>query len=359
MASLVVVLPADPVTPISGFPHKRRTALASVCSAMRVSSTDEERRSHRIARNLILADNGSYCAVLQRLFDEIMPVHALAFHREKELRRAGWSANQWNIPAAMRLVIKLRLWQRETQQLARAKASCILSGTGTRRITIVSRIPQDSDAHLHIIEGNRSVHARPVLSHVLYQRAEQCLPAQAFANRDIDRRLTVRFHLVLRTRALQAHHRIINDCQWILAARIVRSQHHKITAAARASPISGRLARSRSPPQPKTVITRPFGPACFTNSRAKRRQVAQRIISVSIVHDHRERLAAIHALEAARNAGQILLSRLRLLPACIRVHRRQPRAARMLYTFTRPISGEEIGIVLIRSDQIEIVFLAA
>ena len=43
MASLVVVLPADPVTAISGFPHSRRTAAASDCRAISVSSTASNR----------------------------------------------------------------------------------------------------------------------------------------------------------------------------------------------------------------------------------------------------------------------------------------------------------------------------
>src|SRR5216683_3772356 len=34
------------------------------------------------------------------------------------------------------------------------------------------------------------------------------------------------------------------------------------------SPMSGRFVRSRSPPQPKSVTTRPFDPFCETNSRA-------------------------------------------------------------------------------------------
>src|SRR5213594_4404132 len=40
IASFVVVLPVEPVTPISGLPHKRRTAVARVCNATRVSSTE-------------------------------------------------------------------------------------------------------------------------------------------------------------------------------------------------------------------------------------------------------------------------------------------------------------------------------
>ena len=40
----VVVFPAEPVTPISVFPHRRRTAAAKVCSATKVSATGIRRR---------------------------------------------------------------------------------------------------------------------------------------------------------------------------------------------------------------------------------------------------------------------------------------------------------------------------
>ena len=43
IASLVVVLPAEPVTPISGFPQSLRTAVAKDCSATSVSSTASRR----------------------------------------------------------------------------------------------------------------------------------------------------------------------------------------------------------------------------------------------------------------------------------------------------------------------------
>ena len=60
-----------------------------------------------------------------------------------------------------------------------------------------------------------------------------------------------------------------------------------------ASPISGRLARSRSPPQPNTVMTRPLPPARADEFAGQRGQIAQRIVGVSVVDDHCERLAAI------------------------------------------------------------------
>ena len=66
---------------------------------------------------------------------------------------------------------------------------------------------------------------------------------------------------------------------------------------AAAAPISGRLARSRSPPAPKTAITPPFGDLA---GRAQR--VLERVGGVRVVDDDREGLALLDGLEAPRHA---------------------------------------------------------
>ena len=66
-----------------------------------------------------------------------------------------------------------------------------------------------------------------------------------------------------------------------------------------ACPIFGRLVRSRSPPQPNSVITRP--PSCSRHLARQRRQIAQRVVGVGIVHNHRKRLARINRLKAPGN----------------------------------------------------------
>ena len=66
-----------------------------------------------------------------------------------------------------------------------------------------------------------------------------------------------------------------------------------------ASPISGRLLRSRSPPHPKTVITRPRSSALRQKVPGHRGQIAQGVVGVRVVHDHGEGLPHVDALEAA------------------------------------------------------------
>ena len=71
-----------------------------------------------------------------------------------------------------------------------------------------------------------------------------------------------------------------------------------------ASPISGRLARSRSPPQPNT---RDYSTllSCLLNEFSRQcGQISQRVVGMGIVHDYGERLLAIHALETARHADE-------------------------------------------------------
>ena len=73
------------------------------------------------------------------------------------------------------------------------------------------------------------------------------------------------------------------------------------TSAQRApatAPISGRLPRSRSPPAPKTTITRP------SRELARGAQhVLERVGRVRVVDEHREGLALVDRLEAAGHAA--------------------------------------------------------
>ena len=74
----------------------------------------------------------------------------------------------------------------------------------------------------------------------------------------------------------------------------------KSLPSAAACPISGRLARSRSPPHPNNVMTRlGFEPARHRDG------VAQRVVGVRVVHHYDERLAFVDALEAPRHGLQV------------------------------------------------------
>ena len=70
----------------------------------------------------------------------------------------------------------------------------------------------------------------------------------------------------------------------------------KSLSSAAAMPISGRLVRSRSPPQPNSVITRPA-----RQLRGDLNHVAQRVVGVGVVHDDQKRLPFVDAFEPARN----------------------------------------------------------
>ena len=84
----------------------------------------------------------------------------------------------------------------------------------------------------------------------------------------------------------------------LLAARVVGCQDRPVgEAARRPRPISGRLARSRSPPAPKTTVRPPVAePARLVRGRF------ERVRRVRVVDDHGEGLAALDRLEATRDA---------------------------------------------------------
>ena len=65
-------------------------------------------------------------------------------------------------------------------------------------------------------------------------------------------------------------------------------------SSAAARPISGRLSRSRSPPQPRTQISRPS-----VSSRAAREHVLERVGRVGVVDEDGEGLALVDRLDAA------------------------------------------------------------
>ena len=73
-------------------------------------------------------------------------------------------------------------------------------------------------------------------------------------------------------------------------------------SSAAAMPISGRFARSRSPPQPKSVMTR-----LLRQTARDRDEVAQGIVGVRVVDHDEKRLPHIHTLEAARHGGAVAM----------------------------------------------------
>ena len=97
MASLVVVLPAEPVMATTRLPHWRRTCEASACSAMQRIFGDQQRNGQRR-----IGQRGDSCArddrgngsALNGGGDEVVAVEALAAHREEQLaRRDGARVN--------------------------------------------------------------------------------------------------------------------------------------------------------------------------------------------------------------------------------------------------------------------------
>ena len=83
MASFVVVLPVDPVTPISGFPTVGALRRQRLQSDQRIVDSQQP-GLHRIARQLVLANDRGDGALLSACCDKIVAVHALALDREKK-----------------------------------------------------------------------------------------------------------------------------------------------------------------------------------------------------------------------------------------------------------------------------------
>ena len=106
MASFVVVLPVEPVTPTTVFPHSLLTAAAKACNAASVSSTAIRPVFTGIARQHVLAYHGCHRARLQGRFDKVVAVHALARDGKKQLaRRHGARIDR--VAASHKIAVKL------------------------------------------------------------------------------------------------------------------------------------------------------------------------------------------------------------------------------------------------------------
>ncbi len=87
MHSFVVVLPAEPVTPISGLPHSRRTAAPSRCSAWTVSSTSSSGKPAGNRDACCLSTTAATAPFGQRGFNEVVAVKPFALHGEEQVAR--------------------------------------------------------------------------------------------------------------------------------------------------------------------------------------------------------------------------------------------------------------------------------
>ena len=85
MASLVVVLPADPVTAMSGFPHRRRTAAASLLQCEKRILHRQQLILPREPRELVLGNDSTDRAFGERRLDKIMSVQPLAANRKEQI----------------------------------------------------------------------------------------------------------------------------------------------------------------------------------------------------------------------------------------------------------------------------------
>ena len=100
----------------------------------------------------------------------------------------------------------------------------------------------------------------------------------------------VGFGHIFCTGLLKADQCVVHDGEWIFGAGIVRGENNEITSLARGFAHNGRLARSRSPPQPKRVMTFPFESGFRDEIAGQRGEIAERVISVRVVHDDGKRL---------------------------------------------------------------------
>ena len=159
--------------------------------------------------------------------------------------------------------------------------------------------------HRDIVERMRTF-ARDLHLLVAFAREQHDVAGARFRDRQRNRFAAVDFHAVFHAGPLQAHQRVIDDGPRIFAARIVGSEHDEIAASPR------RLAHQRTlgaiaiaaATEHRQHSRRPA--AARDELAGQRREIAQRVVGVGVVDDHRERLAAVDALKSSRDMRERL-----------------------------------------------------
>ena len=105
---------------------------------------------------------------------------------------------------------------------------------------------------------------------------------------------------------LQSNHSIVHDRQRIFRTRIVGSEHDEVAALPRRLAHQRTLGAIAIAAAAEKCDDLAFQVQLLSHKIARQHgKVAKRVVSVRIVHHHREGLAAIHALKAAGNAAEI------------------------------------------------------
>src|SRR5439155_13539949 len=178
----------------------------------------------------------------------------------------------------------------------------MLSGGGGG-FTIVPCLAQNLLRDLHIIKGDRTI---PHHLHFFVALASDhhYVPRTGFMNRESYGRFAIRLRLIFRSRALQANHGIVNNCERIFAARVIGGQHNEIAA-----PTGGLAHYGTFGTIPVASAAKHGDYLAYLASTPDKlategREIAKCIVGMGIVHDDRKRLFAIDSLKAAGDASQ-------------------------------------------------------
>ena len=324
--SFVVVLPALPVIATTLAPDRRRTSRARSCKRpRRVVHLDQERRSRRL-----FGSTGSRHhtrrARRERPRDEVVAVEPSALDRHEQV--AGGER-----PRIDRHALE------PTVRIARDQPSAG-DGRDLRRGQRDRLHPLDHSraaaaarqrraCHLHVVERQRPIADHLVLLVSLAGDERPGRPRSRVLNRLLDRLPPIDDRERRRDLAGRAARtrsagitmpRLISSMifsgsslRGLSEVTITRSLSRAATA-----PISGRLVRSRSPPQPKTVMIRP--------GRQRPRgleQILQRVVGVRVVDDDADVVAAIRRPSGSARAR----ARATAMPASIAANGRSSAIA--------------------------------
>ncbi len=123
-----------------------------------------------------------------------------------------------------------------------------------------------------------------------------------FRNRQSDGLTAIRLHGIADATPLQAWQSVIHDVEGVLAARVIAGEHHKIAAPSRRFAHQRAFAAVTVPAASEDRDHASAASALCQKISRHSGEVAQRIVSVRIVHDDREGLPGIHTFKTPSHA---------------------------------------------------------
>src|SRR5271165_3738372 len=294
MMSLVEVLPALPVTPITGPAHVVRAHVAIFCSAARVSGTTRTRGSLETFADTFAITATAPLARASRT--NALP-SKLGPRRAKK-RSPGVTVRVSVLQPVMRAsfgVVSPKTWAISLIE----NSIVVLLGRSACAALAIAQLPQDRARGFPVVKMYDAIFQHLIRLVALAGQYHDIVRFGFFES-GANRFFAIRLGDVRRVDAAQPHHGVVHDGERIFGARIVRSQHHEIASLPRGH------AHQRTLGAVAIASAAEQGDDARRLQRPRHRDgVFQCVVGVRVVHHDEKRLACVYFFKSPRDVAAL------------------------------------------------------